>query len=497
MTRWRKASALAGGVIVVVAAAFGAYKYLSNSPATPAGPATAHPQDTTVYYSDGKTVLGTFGAAGPQHRNNSDPWVPYLMTQVDNELTGIDGVSQQQIQAGGLKVVTAVSRSMEVELYKAVSENLSPASISAAPGATVKSLPSWALVGAELQDPKNGEVLAEYPGRGQSLPAAQCGAVCDVNTAAYSREQVGSSFMPYVLATAVSQGMNVKTSTLNANRELCVPPDTEGTTLSTVVPYGTTKCAQADQFAVSNAGGAVIGDPAPGGGTTVQDAMAQSSPTAFVDLTHRVGTQNIERMAGQLGVNVAAYAQGGSGLVNYTGQIGMGLGVAPLTVNEQATMLSTFADNGQYHRAHVIKYWQRSASGARQLPKVDQHAALTPQQAVDVQYAMETTTAKGTAAQTVTFGQQHPGTVIGAIGTTVNSHSGSFLGATTQYSLVVGMFTANPMDPDKLAELGGSGSASYWPAKIWNTFAEAEFATTPTLFPTNPSSAGQAWNQVG
>jgi membrane peptidoglycan carboxypeptidase len=91
----------------------------------------------------------------------------------------------------------------------------------------------------------------------------------------------------------------------------------------------------------------VIGDPAQGGGTTVQNAMAQSSPTAFVDLTHRVGTQNIERMAGQLGVNVASYAQGGSGLVTDRGQIGMALGIAPLTVNEQASMLSTFANDGQ------------------------------------------------------------------------------------------------------------------------------------------------------
>jgi membrane peptidoglycan carboxypeptidase len=163
-------------------------------------------------------------------------------------------------------------------------------------------------------------------------------------------------------------------------------------------------------------------------------------------------------------------------------------------------MLSTLADNGQYHQAHVVKYWQRGAGGVPLMPKVDQHAALTPQQAADVQYAMEKTTVNGTAAQTVTFGQQHPGTVIGATGTTASSHSGSFLGATTQYSLVVGMFTANPANPtdqDNLADLGGGGSASYWPAKIWNTFAEAEFAKTPALFPVNPSSAGQAWNQVG
>ena len=68
------------------------------------------------------------------------------------------------------------------------------------------SLPSWALVGAELQDPKTGEIIAEYPGKGQNLSAKACEAAdCDVNTAVYAREQVGSSFKPYVLATAVGR----------------------------------------------------------------------------------------------------------------------------------------------------------------------------------------------------------------------------------------------------------------------------------------------------
>ena len=55
--------------------------------------------------------------------------------------------------------------------------------------------------------------------------AAQCQLYdCNVNTIT-SREQVGSSFKPYVLSTAVKQGMNVKTSTLNTSTYLCVAPD--------------------------------------------------------------------------------------------------------------------------------------------------------------------------------------------------------------------------------------------------------------------------------
>ncbi len=49
-----------------------------------------------------------------------------------------------------------------------------------------------------------------------------------------------------------------------------------------------------------------------------------------------------------------------------------------------------------------------------------------------------------------------------------------------------------------LSELGGGGFGGFWPAKIWNTFAQAEFSPTPQLFPTSPDFTGQqAWNLLG
>jgi membrane peptidoglycan carboxypeptidase len=434
--------------------------------------------------------------------SKTDPWAPYVMAQVENELTGIDGISQQQLETGGMKVVTTISKSMENQMYKSVGDNLDSESIRNTSGATVTSLPAWALVGAELQDPKTGQIIAEYPGKGQGLPSTQCKvADCDVNTAVYAREQVGSSFKPYVLATAVGQGMNVKTSTLNASTELCVPPDSKPMVLSSVVPYPATKCSQPDYFPVSNDGGEVIGTAKKGGGTTVQNALAQSSNTAFSDLAHRVGTSNIATMAGNFGVDLAPYGgqTGGSGLKSYIGEVGMALGIAPLTVNEQTTMLSTIADNGLYHQAHVIKYWQQDDGSAKQTPKIDSHIVLNPDLDAQVQYAMEQTTINGTAAATVTYGQQAPGTVIGKTGTTTNSHSGFFIGSTTQYTLVVGMFTSSgdTNSNDNLSALGGGGFGGYWPAKIWNSFAESAFSPSPTLFSTSPTFTGTAWNQVG
>src|SRR6185437_11164077 len=98
-------------------------------------------------------------------------------------------------------------------------------------------------------------------------------------------------------------------------------------------------------------------------------------------------------------------------------------------------------------------------------------------------------------------GQQNLGTVIGKTGTTTDSKSGFFIGATTQYSLVVGMFVNDPNSKanknNSLEMLGGGGFGGYWPAKIWNSLAESQFSSSPQTFSTNPSGMGSAWDMLG
>jgi membrane peptidoglycan carboxypeptidase len=447
---------------------------------------------------------------------SADPWAPYILEVVNNELTsprsaGGDGVPVSEVETGGLKIVTTISYSMEKEMYKAVDANI--AAIEATPGAK---FPSYIRIGAELQNPNNGEILAMYPGPGQAMSVKHCQEQdCDLNTAVYSRNQVGSSFKPYVLAAAVADGMNVKTSTLNANPYLCVPPETHPLVLSsTKVTWSndTEGCPASDvsYFPVENDGGEIIGNPKQGGGTTVQNALAQSSNTAFTDLTHRVTTSNVIRMAAAMGVNISCYPDpktcpngDGSGLTNDVGQTNIALGIAPLTVNEQTTMLSAIADNGVYHQAHIVKYWQQP-NGPEQTPTVASHGVLDPSNPTtnaqldsQVQYAMEMTTVDGTGTSAAYgLGSRQ---IIAKTGTTTNSHAGFFIGAIPQYSLVVGMFTQSQAadSTESLVPLTGGGFGGYWPARIWNTFAQAEFANLPQQYFQNPTFTGAAWNQIG
>jgi membrane peptidoglycan carboxypeptidase len=245
---------------------------------------------------------------------------------------------------------------------------------------------------------------------------------------------------------------------------------------------------------VSNDGGEVISGTKAGGATTVQNALAQSSNTAYTDLAHRAGTRAIIQMAANMGVNIQPFPAG-SNLSNLVGQVGMALGTGSLTVNEQATMLSTIDDGGMYHEAHIVQSWQAPESPV-QLAKVASHQVLSQNEDSQVQYAMEMTTVDGTGTA-ASLGPDVP--IIGKTGTTTNSKSAFFIGAIPQWSFVVGIFTEqqNANSPEALTALGGGGFGGTWPAAIWHTFMSDEFSNLQPQQFLSPVFTGEAWNQVG
>ncbi|MBV9383758.1 MAG: penicillin-binding protein [Streptosporangiaceae bacterium] len=427
----------------------------------------------------------------PAQTVGSAPWDPYILNQVKNELLDVYHVPESKIDNGGLKIVTTISNSMSAALYHAVNYNKM---LMRQDGGA---LPWYALIGAELQNPQTGAIVAEYPGQGQNMSPKQCAKYdCDNNTAAYSREQVGSSFKPWVLMQAVKEGMNVKTSILNGFSPLWIPLDSQPAMLAA----RSQATAQQGWFRETNDNHVSLGP------LTVANAEAQSSNTAFTDLIHRVGTQNVVNLAAQMGVDTAS-----SGLQTDIGHVGMALGQDSLTVNEQDTMLSAIANGGMYHQAHVVKEISGFPSGGMTAAKFSSAQALTPAQDSQVQYAMSFDTVNNGTGTAAAMSDGRP--IIAKTGTTDNFHSAFFIGAIPQYSLTVGIFTQEQGDKvlvpghgykpntETLNGLGGNtvggGFGGYWPARIWHTFAEEEFARLPVQQFLSPIFTGAAWNQVG
>jgi len=401
----------------------------------------------------------------------------YIMQAVEQELENTYGYTQQEIDTRGFKIVTTFSQSLMNGLYRAVNQNVHQMKLDGTP------LPSYAHVGAVLEQPGTGAILAMYGG--PSFSSKRCAVIkCQYNMAMQSRNQVGSSFKPYVLATAVHEGMNVQNSVLNGEEPICVPPDTQPMVLSTL----TTNCPP-DWFGVNIPGENL-------GPLSVSKAAALSSDPGFEDLIHRTGTQNTINMAKAFGVDTVA-----SGLQAKAGEVGIALGTASLTVEEQATTFATLAADGLYATPHVIA--QLTVGGTTIPLKVVGHQVLTPSEAADVDYALSFDTIYGTAYPNGVLNPFRP--TIGKTGTTDQAQSAFFIGAIPQYSLAVGMFTNSQNELpggqtlNILSSVNGQGGGygGAWPTTIWQTFMNNEFSRLPIVqLPTPDFNGFTKWVQV-
>ena len=227
----------------------------------------------------------------------------YIMQAVLNELVQTYGYSKEQLNTKGLHIVTTFSKPLMDSLYATVSQNraLMKAGTPPSPpfGAHVGCgpkgcLPSYVRVGAVLENPANGAILAMYSG--QNYKKTQ------YDNALQSRNQVGSSFKPYVLATAVKQGMNVQTSQLNGFSPLWIPPDSLPMTFASLKDPGIVSDYEVQNDEVSN----------PNRPVSVVEATAMSLNTAYADLWHRValntanGEHSVVDMAKAFGVDTQA-----------------------------------------------------------------------------------------------------------------------------------------------------------------------------------------------
>jgi membrane peptidoglycan carboxypeptidase len=445
--------------------------------------------------------------------NNWGGYRGYIMQAVFNELEQTYGYTKDQINTAGLHVVTTFSKPLMDSLYATVNQNRALMRAGTPPalasGSTVGCglkgcLPKYVHIGAVLENPANGAILAMYSGQNYNKT--------QYDNALQSRNQVGSSFKPYVLATAVKQGMNVQTSQLDGISPLWIPPDG--------LPMSFASLQQPDASVNVNASSyyKVQNDEVdnPNRAVSVVEATAMSLNTAYADLWHRValtnGQHSVVNMARAFGVDTQA-----SGLQTMRNEAGTALGQASLTVEEQANMIATLADGGTYHTPHVIK--DIIVGDATTSAKINQTEVLTPDEAAEVDYAMSFD--MGSLGTANGLGLTNGQTVIAKTGTTNLSQSAFFLGATPRYAMAVGMFVSHPgctlpdseqalctdtnalafAPPSGLQTLFGVGGfpgyGGQWPAIIWHDYFMKQFNGLPVQsWPALPANFGSAWNLV-
>jgi penicillin-binding protein 1A len=337
------------------------------------------------------------------------PKAPLYFTNYVKQLL-VDRYGTARVFGGGLRVTTSIDIGLQTIAKRAITKWL-PSEMG----------PSAALVAV---DPRDGRVLAMVGG--DNYRKSQ------FNLAVQGHRQAGSSFKPFVLATALSQGISPTTTfesgpvTISLGDRLWYVHNYEGQNLGRI-DLGT--------------------------------ATAYSDNTVYAQLTNVVGPRNVARTARALGIT--------SPLKGY---FAIGLGAEAVNPLEMARAFSSIANGGSRIDGSLLGNHPRAILSVNgQDNEVVPHRVLSENNAAIVDYLLERVVAEGTGkrAQLV---DGRP--VAGKTGTTENYGDAWFVGYTPQLAVAVWTGYPNRLVPMLTDYHGDPVAGGTYPALIWKSFME-------------------------
>jgi penicillin-binding protein 1A len=355
---------------------------------------------------------------------------PYFGEYVKSQL--IDKFGAKKVFGGGFRVYTTIDLGLQRAARAAIEKWLpSPDG------------PQAALVAL---DPQTGAVLAMYGGR--SFHASQ------FNLAVQGERQPGSSFKPFVLATALQQG---------------IAPETQFVSKPISIFLG-------DKYwPVHNYEGEYIGL------TDIRNAIAVSDNSVFAQLTKDVGPANVAATAHKMGIT--------SHLDPY---FSIGLGTQAVNPLEMARAYATFANGGYRIDGSLFGNEPRAVTMIRgannktlYMNDPRKKEELSPAEDELLTNLLEGVVTSGTGKAAALPGY----TVAGKTGTTENYGDAWFVGYTPQLVAAVWVGYPDRLRPMTTEFHGGPVAGGTYPALIWKAFMEAalkQLHATPESFTPPP-----------
>jgi penicillin-binding protein 1A len=353
---------------------------------------------------------------------------PYFTNYVQQQL--IDRYGAGRVFGGGLRVRTTIDLNVQRFARQAITKWL-----------TDPNGPSAALVAV---DPRDGSVMAMIGGNNYRKS--------QFNLAVQGERQPGSSFKPFVLATALKDGIS---------------PDSEFESGPVQIPLGD------KVWYVHNYENEDLGRISLGTATEVSDN------TVYAQLTQLVGPAAIARTAKKLGI--------ASPLKSY---FAIGLGAEAVNPLEMARAYSAFDNGGVRIDGAAFGNHPRAISEVRNeagrivdsnLP-VGRHV-LTANTAALVTSLLQGVVRSGTGKR-AQLSDGRP--VAGKTGTTENYGDAWFVGYTPQLVAAVWVGYPTKLTPMLTEYNGDAVAGGTFPALIWKSFMEKAMAylhDPPTDFP--------------
>ncbi len=345
---------------------------------------------------------------------------PYFANYVKQQL--ISKYGTRRVFGGGLNVQTTIDLRLQKLARKAIESVL-----------TDPNGPSAALVAIR---PRTGEVLAMYGGN--NFHESQ------FNLAVQGERQAGSAFKPFVLATALQQGISP----------------------STVLPSKPVSIYIGGRYwLVHNYEGAYVGS------SNLTNATINSDNSVFAQLTQLVGPKSIAATARKMGITR-----------HLNPYFAIGLGADPVSPLEMARAFSTFANDGIRIDSSAFGNQPRAiARVSNAVGKViEDNRAIHRQVLPSNLDALETSILEGVVTSgTGTHARLPDRTAAGKTGTTENYGDAWFVGYTPELATAVWVGYPNQLKPMLTDYHGGPVAGGTFPAEIWRAFTEAALAKTP------------------
>jgi penicillin-binding protein 1A len=364
---------------------------------------------------------------------------PYFVNYVKQQL--IEKYGTRRVFGGGLNIQTTIDLRLQKLARRAIEAVLKE-----------PNGPSAALVAVR---PSTGEILAMYGG--DNFRQSQ------FNLAVQGERQPGSSFKPFVLATALKQGISPATTFASKPVNIFI----------------------GDKYwPVHNYENDYIGS-----GDLVT-ATAVSDNSIFAQLTKLVGPRNVAKTAHQLGITR-----------HLNPYFAIGLGADAVSPLEMARAFSTFANAGR--RVDGSAFGNRPRAVARISNATGKliddnrpvyHAALSRDQDALLTSILEGVIRSGTGKSAALPDR----VVAGKTGTTENYGDAWFVGYTPQLATAVWVGYPNKLKPMLTDFHGQPVAGGTFPAEIWRVFTQLSLAgTTPESFPgysySYPTSKRVVW----
>ena len=330
----------------------------------------------------------------------------FLFDLVQQQLIERYGINT--VRNGGLKAYTTIDPSLQAKAEEAVENSCYVCYPEGGPAAGLASV-----------NPETGEIVALASTEGYASEE-------QFNYAWQAHRQPGSSFKPFVLATAIKQGMD---------------PDStyyDGSSPKTLtLPGGGT-------WTVNNSEG-------DGGGTeSLTEATVHSVNVVYAQLDLDVGPRNVTQTAEEMGITSALESVPAEGIG------GLAEGVTPL---EMADAYATLANGGIHHDPTAISKVEFPNGKVDESGVDDGERVLTPGQAYEVTRVLEGVITSGTGAGYTSIGCSSEA---GKTGTSEEESDAWFVGYTPMFSTAV--WVGHPQS----REYTGYGGPTAGP--IWQSF---------------------------